>query len=99
MNNSCSIMFQDGNSTNSTVDPLHVFKTLDIDGNGYISTNEFDESKSFLKIFTEDKAYAAEIFDTATIFHELDTNKNGWIEPKEIDNTLDDEIDQSISTS
>ena len=44
-------------------------------------------------MFTEGKVYAAEIFDTATIFNELDTNKNGWIEPKEIDNTLDDDID------
>ena len=65
----------------------------------YISTNEFNESNAFLNTFTEDKAYATEIFDTATIFHELDKNNNERIEPKEIDNTLDEEIDLPISVS
>ena len=93
------IIFQYANSNNSTVDPLQVFKTLDIDGNGYISTNEFNESNAFLNTFTEDQAYATEIFDTPTIFNELDKNNNGRIEPKEIDNTLGDDIDLPISIS
>ena len=78
---------------------MHIFKTLDIDRNGYISIDEFDESKAFLKAFRDDKKYGEEIFETESLFNELDMNNNGRIEPKEIDNTLDDVIDLSISMS
>ena len=64
-----------------------------------VTANEFNESNAFLNTFIEDKAFATELFDTATIFHELDKNNNGRIEPKEIDNTLGDDIDLSISIS
>ena len=51
-----------------------------------------------MKTFRQGRRYAKEIFDTAIIFKELDKDNNGRIEPKEIDNTLEDDLDLSIST-
>ena len=83
-------------------DPQHIFKTLDLNGDGYISKEEMEKSKDFLNTLTKQdnqRERSSKQISPSTMFLQLDANNNGKIEPKEIDKSLDDGIEISISVS
>ena len=74
------------NDTN--IDPNYIYKTLDIDRNGFISIDEMEKSLNFL-VSVGFNRNSKDKFDFRTIFGELDLNKNDKIEPTEIDDSLE----------
>ena len=69
--------------------PLTIYKTLDLDRDGHISMVEMKKSKQDLDILIKHRN-SSEKIDAEIVFKDLDTNNNGKIEPKEIDESLED---------
>ena len=68
---------------------LTIYKTLDLNKYGHISMVEMKKSKQDLDIITKHRN-SSEKIDAEIVFKDLDKNNNGKIEPKEIDESLED---------
>ena len=71
--------------------PLIIYKTLDLNKDGHISMIEMKKSQQDLDILIQHKNSSKKI-DAETVFKDLDKNNNGKIEPKEIDESLEDVV-------
>jgi len=80
----CSSVTLKQESENSILpinEPMMIYTTLDSNRDGYISSEEFGNSSTYLKQFVHHE-------DTYELFKGLDLNNNGNIEPIEIDDSL-----------
>ena len=68
-----------------TNDPKEIFKALDKDKDGYIRADEMKMSTTYL---SQNSSSSSSGSNAALIFNSLDLNKNGFIEPTEIDSSL-----------
>ena len=76
--------------TDSVPNPVEIFRKLDIDGSRYISLDEFEESKAYLETVLGEEF--DEISALAPMFDSLDINHDGWIQPNEVDNDLEERM-------
>jgi len=74
---------------------MHIFKSLDDNQDGYITREEFKKSFKRVWQFMDPKQAKAALLrrgDMDSIFDSLDVNKDGKIAPREIDESLEDQI-------
>ena len=69
--------------------PLKIYKTVDLNKDGHICLMEMKKSQQALDILVNRRNPSGKI-DAEIVFKDLDTNNNGKIEPKEIDESLED---------
>ena len=67
--------------------PLEIYKTLDLNKDGHICYTEMTKAQPLLDKFAGYRNLTT--IDANTAFKDLDKNKNGKIEPKEIDESLE----------
>jgi Ca2+-binding EF-hand superfamily protein len=68
-----------------TNDPKEIFKALDRDKDGYIRADEMEISDTYLSQYSSSNSSGVNV---TLMFNLLDLNKNGCIEPTEIDSSL-----------
>jgi Ca2+-binding EF-hand superfamily protein len=68
-----------------TNDPKEIFKALDKDNDGYIHADEMEMSTTYLSQYSSSSSSG---FNATLMINLLDLNKNGFIEPTEIDSSL-----------
>jgi len=94
---------QDGNNITAIHQPKDIFNLIDENRDGYISKVELWNSVQYAKESIEAQKSSAghlqvllaQMYSHGTfssIFEQLDLNKNGKIEPREIDDTLEGQI-------
>jgi len=75
--------------------PMHIFKSLDHNQDGYIAREEFKKSSKLVWQFmnpTQAKAAMLRRADMDHIFDSLDVNKQGKLAPRDIDESLEGRI-------
>jgi len=103
----CGSRSRHGNDTFQTHEPMDIYKLLDKNRDGYVSKEELWNSVYHAQKFIESKqensgnlqVLLAKMYSRATfsiMFEKLDLNKNGKIDPREIDESLEDQIKPRI---
>ena len=69
--------------------PFTIYKTLDLNKDGHICLMEMKKSQQDLDKLIMHRN-SSEKIDAEIVFKDLDKNNNGKIEPKEIDESLED---------
>ena len=74
-----------GDNMAVTNDPREIFRMLDKDKDGFIRADEIEMSTAYLSQFS---LYSSSGVNATFMINSLDLNKNGFIEPTEIDSSL-----------